>query len=174
MQLNVAVQLGESVGSVRNYQLNESIDSSGDGENCIVEGDVKLTRTQRGILAEGKLRTDLEISCSRCLVRFNCGLVLNFVEEFIQKQDRDIDIEYPDSADEEPYIIDEQNILDLSDTLRQSIILAIPMKPLCRQDCAGLCLDCGHNLNQGSCRCPSSIIDPRWSKLKTPYLSSDS
>ena len=174
MQINVAAQLGETVGSIRNYQFNECIDSSGNGGNCVIEGAVNLTRTKRGILAEGKLRALLEITCSRCLVQFECGLVLNFTEEYIQETDIVINDRQLVSAEEESLIISERNILDLTDIIRQSILLAIPMKPLCRQDCSGLCSDCGHNLNYGSCGCSSNIHDPRWSKLKIPNLSNDS
>jgi uncharacterized protein len=68
---------------------------------------------------------------------------------------------------EEPsaFTIDEHHILDLTEGIRQYALMAIPMKPLCNKDCAGLCQKCGQNLNQGKCNCPAEEIDPRWSKL---------
>ena len=70
--------------------------------------------------------------------------------------------------DNEDYIFFKSSDLqaDLSDIVRQAIILAVGMKPLCSEDCRGLCPDCGVNLNKQSCRCASEKIDPRWEGLK--------
>ncbi|GAI19598.1 unnamed protein product, partial [marine sediment metagenome] len=63
------------------------------------------------------------------------------------------------------FTIDERYVLDLAEAIRQYMMLAIPMKPLCREDCAGLCSRCGHNLNQGPCNCLPQEIDSRWSEV---------
>ena len=57
------------------------------------------------------------------------------------------------------------HVLDLTEAMRQYILIAIPMKPLCREDCAELGSSCGSNLNQGECGCPSQPVDPRWHGL---------
>jgi uncharacterized protein len=62
-------------------------------------------------------------------------------------------------------MIDEHHLLDLSEAIRQNALLAVPMKPLCREDCSGLCQQCGKDLNKGQCDCNKSEIDPRWAKL---------
>ena len=74
---------------------------------------------------------------------------------------------------EEPdcFTIDEHNILDLTEAIRQYALLTVPMKPLCHQDCAGLCPTCGINLNQASCDCPPEPADPRWSELSKLVLT---
>ncbi|MBA7688765.1 hypothetical protein ES703_97254 [subsurface metagenome] len=76
---------------------------------------------------------------------------------------------------EEPgcFTIDEHHILDLTEAIRQYALLAIPMKPLCRGDCAGLCPNCGHNINQGPCDCSPQETEPRWSELSKLTLASD-
>jgi len=51
-------------------------------------------------------------------------------------------------------------------SVRESLILAVPMKPLCEDDCQGLCQRCGTNLNRASCECPTEPVDPRWNDLK--------
>jgi len=73
----------------------------------------------------------------------------------------------PLALPEEPgvFTISEQHILDLTEAIRQNAIVAIPMKPLCREDCAGICPKCGKDLNQGECGCPTEEVDPRWAKL---------
>ena len=72
-------------------------------------------------------------------------------------------LEIPEEPDS--FIIDEHHILDLKEAIRQNALLAVPMKPLCRADCAGLCQICGKDLNKGNCDCAKDNIDPRWSKL---------
>ncbi len=80
MQINVSQQLKASIGSIRNYEVSEIIDIA--GNNSMVEGRVRLTRTDRGILVKGTLRTEVRATCSRCLSLFDCPLVLNIEEEY--------------------------------------------------------------------------------------------
>jgi len=151
MQINVSQQLRETIGSTRNYKLSEIVDIA--GNDSMVQGEVRLMRTDRGILAEGTLRTGVEVTCSRCLSLFSCPLALNIEEEYLPTTDVVSGASLP--LPEEPgyFTIDERHILDLTEAIRQYVLLAIPMKPLCREDCAGLCRSCGHNLNQGPCNC---------------------
>ncbi len=163
MQINVSQLLKASVGDKRNYRVAEIGDSAGsDGR---VEGEVRLLRTDRGILPRGRLNTEVEVTCSRCLTLFRCPVALNIEEEYFPTTD--VVSGVPLSLPEEPgsFNIDEHHILDLSEAIRQYALLAIPMKPLCREDCAGLCPNCGHNLNQGACDCLPQEVDPRWSEL---------
>ena len=165
MEINVAQLLKEPIGSTRNYEINEVVDVTGEGDNSRVEGGVKLQRTQRGILVKGELQTEVGLTCSRCLCLFTCPLEINFEEEYIPTID--IVTGIPLSSPEEPgdFLIDEHHVIDLTEAVRQYTLLAMPMKPLCREDCAGLCRECGQNLNQEPCACPVRVIDPRWSKL---------
>ena len=96
---------------------------------------------------------------------FSSPLTLNIEEEFFPTTD--IITGAPVSLPDEPgyFTIDKHNILDLTEAIRQYALLAIPMKPLCRRDCAGLCPSCGSNLNQASCNCPAEPVDPRLSAL---------
>jgi uncharacterized protein len=165
MQINVAQQLRSAVGSVRDYEVSETIDVTGDGNGSLVQGKVSLMRTDRGILVKGVLNAEVGLTCSRCLSLFNCPLTLNIEEEFFPTIDVVSGVSIP--VPEEPgcFTIDERHVLDLNEVMRQCALLAIPMKPLCREDCAGLCPDCGHNLNLGACNCPPQGADPRWSEL---------
>lgn len=168
MRINVSQQLKSPVGSMRDYEVAEVVDIA--GGDSMVEGKVTLVRTDRGILVKTRLHTAVELTCSRCLISFNYPLRLNFEEEYFQVTDivSGASLSVPD----EPgcFTIDEYHVLDLTEAIRQYALLATPMKPLCREDCAGLCSNCGHNLNQGPCDCPQQA-DPRWSKLSE--LASD-
>jgi uncharacterized protein len=171
MRINVSQQLKASIGSIRKYEVSEIVNvASG---KSMVEGEVGLMRTDRGILAKGKLHTEVEVTCSRCLSLFSCPLTLNIEEEYFPITDVVSGASLP--LPEEPgcFTIDEHHIIDLTEVIRQYALLAIPMKPLCRGDCAGLCPNCGHNLNQGPCDCSPQDKDPRWSVLRKLTLTSD-
>jgi uncharacterized protein len=165
MQINVSQLLKEPIGSTRNYKVSETIDVTGDGNGRKVQGEVRLLRTQRGILVKEEPQTEIELTCSRCLSLFNYPVTLNIEEEYVPSIDVVSGVPLP--APEEPgsFTIDEHHVIDLTEARRQYTLMAIPMKPLCREDCAGLCPDCGHNLNQGACGCSPRVADPRWSEL---------
>lgn len=164
MRINVFQQLKSPIGSKWAYEVRELVDIA--GSDSQVEGKAALVRTDRGILAEAKLHTEVKLTCSRCLTLFDCSLTLNIEEEYLPTTDvvSGVSLTVPDEAG--CFIVDEHHVLDLTEAIRQYALLAIPMKPLCRQDCAGLCPTCGQNLNQGPCHCPSRQADPRWAKLK--------
>ncbi len=151
MRINVSQQIKEPIGSVRSYEMSEAVDIA--GGSCLVQGEIRLTRTNRGILAKGRLHTEVEVTCSRCLGLFGCPLSLDIEEEYFPTTDVVSGAWL--SLPEEPgwFTIDQHHILDLTEAIRQYALLAIPMKPLCGEGCAGLCPICGHNLNQGPCGC---------------------
>ena len=151
MLINVSQQLKAPIGSVRNYEVSETVSIA--GGSSLVQGEVRLIRTNRGILAKGRLCTEVEVTCSRCLSLFSCPLSVDIEEEYFPTTDVVSGTSL--SLPEEPgcFIIDEHHILDLTEAICQYVMLAIPMKPLCREDCAGLCPICGHDLNQGPCGC---------------------
>ncbi len=163
MRINVSQQLKSSIGSIRNYEVSEVISIA--GGDSMVEGKVTLVRTDRGILTEAILHTEVKVTCSRCLSLFDYPLTLSIEEEYFPITDVVSGTSL--SLPEEPgcFTIDEHHVLDLTEAIRQYALLAIPMKPLCGRDCAGLCPTCGHNLNQGPCDCLPQQADPRRSKL---------
>jgi len=163
MPIDVSQLLKEPIGSTRQYEINETIDVAGGSH--VVQGEVKLVHLDRGILVKGTLQTGIEVTCSRCLSLFSSPLTLNIEEEYFPTSDAVSGASLP--LPEEPgyFTIDERYVLDLTEAIHQHIMLAIPMKPLCREDCAGLCPNCGHNLNQGPCDCLPQGVDSRWSGL---------
>jgi DUF177 domain-containing protein len=163
MEFHVAQLLREPVGSLREYSVAESCEA---GESSPIEGEVRLLRTDAGILATAGLHTTVEATCSRCLSPAHVPVDLEVEEEFYPVID--VVTGAPVAPPEEPasFMIDEHHILDLCEAVRQQIILAEPMQPLCRSDCAGLCPTCGADLNLGPCACRPSEGDNRWSALR--------
>ena len=154
MQINVAQLFKSDVGSIRNYEMSGVVDIADNGTDSMVRGEVRLMRTDRGILVKGTLHTEAEVICSRCLASFGCPLALNIEEQYFPTVDVNtgVSVSVPDAPG--CFTVDEQHVLDLTEAIRQYALLAIPMKPLCREDCAGLCPHCGRNLNLGPCGCP--------------------
>ena len=172
VQVNVAQLLKEPIGSTRNYEVDGTVNIIGDA-GSEVQGGVALTRTDRGVLVRGMLHTEVEITCSRCLGLFSYPLTFNIEEEYFPVID--VLTGTPVFQPDEPgsFTIDGHHVLDLTEAIRQYALLTIPMKSLCREDCAGLCPSYGRNLNPGACDCPPQEADPRWSKLKKLVLTGD-
>ncbi|MBI2852228.1 MAG: DUF177 domain-containing protein [Chloroflexi bacterium] len=163
LQINVAGLLKANIGTARDYVIEDTIEIA--GSHRVVLGEVNLMRTDRSILVKGTLHTDIDLTCSRCLSQFSLRLTLDIEEEYFPRIDIYTGNALPALEDSEAFTIDEQNMLDLTEAVRQYALLSVPMKPLCRADCAGLCSVCGRNLNQGPCDCPPMPADPRWAKL---------
>ncbi|HEV8318540.1 MAG TPA: DUF177 domain-containing protein [Vicinamibacterales bacterium] len=123
---------------------------------------------------EGTLKTTLELPCSRCLEPFEMPIDIEFDQRYLPQTDAtsEVEAEVPEDDLETSYYRGEE--IDLSDLVREQFYLALPMKPLCRDDCEGLCPHCGTNLNTGTCDCAAGWEDPRLAplkKLKTIYDS---
>jgi len=164
MRINVAQQLKQSIGQVRRYQISEI-----NGQDLPIEGEVQLLRTNRSILVTARLQTMVKCICSRCLEEFECPLTLDIEEEYFPTTDTisGLSLSLPEGA--EGFVIDESHVLDLSEAIRQHTLLALPMKPICKDDCAGLCPDCGHNLNYGPCNCTMGTVSSPWAQLQSWY-----
>ncbi len=160
MQINVAQLLKEPVGAVRTYDVDETT-----GEGFPIRGTVTLLRTNRSILVTGGLETVTRGECSRCLEKYEYLLKIDIEEEYFLTRDPVSGAVLPAPTEAGAFLIDENHIVDLSEAVRQYTIMALPMKPVCREDCAGLCPQCGRNLNRGSCDCAPVGIDSRWAPL---------
>lgn len=171
MWINVSQLLKAPIGSIRDYEVDGIIGVAGNDSR--VQGEVRLIRTDRGILAKGELHTEVEVTCSRCLSPFSCHLKLNIEEEYFPIMDVVSGVSLPLPDEPSYFLIDARHVLDLTESMRQYALLAIPMKPICREDCAGLCPGCGHNLNEGSCNCLPQETNPHWAKLRKLVLTND-
>jgi len=170
LQFNVAGLLKGPVGETREYdfripvsqldQLDESFDVTGP-----FFGAVRFLKTPETILSELQGELAVNMDCARCLKPFDAKIEVESEEEFHPTVDISSGRVAPDTGEDKALIIDEQHILDLTEIMRQAIILALPITPLCQQDCAGLCPICGVNINEKRCTCEDIDIDPRWDAL---------
>lgn len=129
-------------------------------------GRVRLLRTNRGILASADLRTALDLECSRCLREIIFPIEVRLQEEYLPSLD--LATGRPLPTDDEPDVarLTDHHELDLEPPVRDAILLAEPIAPLCRPDCPGLCIVCGERLDEGSHHHPDDDIDPRLEALR--------
>jgi uncharacterized protein len=176
LEFNVAQLLKEATGATRSYEVEADLHNDFDDEELKViaplVGQVKFLRTGPNILATGVLETTIEKSCGRCLTTFTTPVTIELEEEFFPTLDviTGTVITQPPEI-EEANLIDEQHILDLSEVVRQEILVESDNLLYCRPDCKGLCPQCGQDLNIGSCNCQNETVDPRWAGLQA--LSED-
>ena len=166
MDYNVAQILQEPTGSVRQYAVQEEIIDLGDVQAKCLEGWLQLTRTDKGIWVRGRLEMDVLTQCSRCLKEFDAPLETEITEEFYPTVVQKIGSTMTDSvSEEEAFLINVTNVLDTREAIRQNIVSTLPMKPLCKRECVGICPHCGVNSNEAQCHCDVTSIDSRWRQL---------
>ncbi len=134
-----------------------------------VELEFDIHKDKNRFRVVGRLRAELELSCSRCLEPFRLAvdvpLDLRYwpageLDETQPTEDRDVSEEDADTS----YYRDD--VLDLTELLREQFYLALPMKPLCKEGCLGLCPACGADRNAAPCGCHPTWEDPRLAPLR--------
>ena len=127
-------------------------------------GRLKIEPARDRVVVRGGFQTVVRLACSRCL------------EEYEQPVDEEVVVVFSPAADEES--LEEVEIQDLNEEyyhgdeidlwpmLEEQLMLSLPIKSLCREDCLGLCPGCGENRNTGSCRCRSESGDSKWEALR--------
>lgn len=127
-----------------------------------------LNRLGKEVYLKGRVRTGLNLSCSRCLKLFNYSIDAPLAGRFVPKPHNQLEQEHEikeGDIDTEYYC---ENKVNISQPVQDSILLDVPMNPLCREGCMGLCDRCGKDLNQGSCSCDKEPdTDPRLEILQS-------
>jgi uncharacterized protein len=119
----------------------------------LVRIDVELESVSDGILATGRVEATWRSECRRCLAEVTGAARGEFQELF-----------EPDAREGETYPLQHEHI-DLEPLAREALLLELPLAPLCREDCRGLCPVCGVDRNRRPCRCSPAAEDPRWKVL---------
>jgi len=143
----------------------------------------RLSKVSAGVLVEGSMPVKVGASCKRCLIEVQQTVPVKFTLNLVPRSqvagdegdgedDRgkgerggSFDL---DDADEELF---DGKTIDLDPIVREQVLLALPMNVVCSEDCRGLCVKCGQNLNEAKCACDTTVIDPRLAALKNIKLS---
>ncbi len=146
----------------------EEIDLGSD--EAQLKNDVKvkavLTRHIAQIDVEGTISAPLEIDCSRCLQAINKDLEVNFHAAFVAPENFTESKEAELNADDLDVSVLEGNEINITELVREQLLLNLPEQVFCREDCQGLCEKCGANRNLIDCNCKQKEVDPRWAALK--------
>ena len=163
--LNVLRELRQPMGSVSELDIAEPHLQAEDLSLHDIAGTVRLLRSDRGFLAKVIATAVMDTSCARCLKEAQVPIKVKFEEEYVPLFDAGTGSPiHIDDPDEEVFRIDKRFDLDLREGLRQYILISEPAKPLCQKACAGLCANCGADLNAGPHECEPPA-DERWSAL---------
>ena len=149
LPLDIAAASDPAAYGYNDMSLNGPLKLCGRAEN--IEGEIQVT---------GLLFANLALNCARCDTVFPLQLSLPFQEIYSSENVT------PDEAGERDKHVFSGGSIDFTPEALRAIFTQVPMKPLCREDCRGLCPICGADLNLGQCSCGGKEIDPRWEKLR--------
>jgi len=170
VKVNIAPLLKQPVGARAEYDVHESpIDPHGENAGLIeagattIDADILATHTNPGAYLEGEAKASVSAQCSRCLTPIQTPVTASFAEQYYAR----FGVVAGEALGEAP--TDSKTIgsdfkIDLTPLLREELILATPLAPLCRPDCKGLCEVCGDDLNQRPHQ-HEAAVDERLAKL---------
>jgi uncharacterized protein len=121
-----------------------------------------LDKTPNQILLTSQIHVTASVVCDRCVASFTKELNPSYSMFYMFEGS---EYEHMDPA-EFQVVPTGQHVIDIADDVRQSVLLAVPLKLLCKESCKGLCPSCGQNLNEGSCSCREELTDSRWDQLR--------
>jgi uncharacterized protein len=147
LRINVGFIIKQPIGSSRDFHFEYPelrFDAEADEPALIrhFEGVVRIDRTPQGLFVQGEFRGEKTEECVRCLTQFWQPLQTYFDELFAFDHR---------SMSESGLLIPEEGIIDLAPLVREYLLIEVPIKPICRPDCKGLCPVCGENLNEVGC-----------------------
>jgi uncharacterized protein len=157
LRFNFGYLLEARLGESRAIELDYPTIDAEDVTLTPLRGQIVVTRTSKGVYLSGELHTATAVSCVRCLEDTLASVTVT-LEELLY---------YPPwEAPPGELFIGEDGFIDLAPLVRELSLLELPIQPICKPDCQGLCQECGQNLNEGECGCAIDEIDPRMAALK--------
>jgi uncharacterized protein len=157
LRFNFGFLLEANLGTSRTIELDYPTIDVEDITLTPLTGILHVTRTSEGVYLHGNLQTATAVNCVRCLVDTLAPVSISLDELLYYP---------PQAAPPGELFIGDNGCIDLGPLIRELTILELPIHPLCKPDCQGLCQECGANLNEEECGCTVDEIDPRLAKLK--------
>jgi uncharacterized protein len=159
---------------VRRIEGNVSAQTLGLPADMLVpEGPVRVglvvNKTEELYTVRGDARVVVRLVCARCMGEFQSELSEELYLVIRRLAVGEPGLHAQDEAQDDADLVivpPEEHLVDLTERLREAVILAIPFVALCRDDCQGLCPQCGADLNAGPCGCAEDQVDPRWEPLR--------
>jgi uncharacterized protein len=169
--LKVIIELQSLAGGSKRVDIEipaDEIDLGSEGadlsQDVLLKADVRSTL---GITTvEGTVKTQAEIACTRCLEAIVVPLRFDFVSRFVGADSFGTPGEHELHGEDLDYNAIEGEQIDLTEIVREQLLLNMPQQVFCREDCRGLCEKCAANRNLIDCKCENDEFDPRWAALK--------
>jgi len=130
-----------------------------------VKIDLEVDKSEQGIMIAGRATVPTQVECARCLSLFADEAGADFHLRYIRTR-KEADTEQDSPDDGLYYIRYDESEIDLTDEIRQALVVSLPIRALCDPGCKGLCSLCGANLNEGGCSCSRREGHPAWSALE--------
>lgn len=170
MKLDLS-EMARIPGSYAEHEINMTFkEVEGMTLTAPVHGNMTISSTGQVLLLEGTLDTEIEMVCYRCGCTYRQPIHGDFQEEFVvrpaQAPGKGPRVEEGEEMPDVRLFFEGTLDLNLDELLRQSILLALPLKPLCADDCQGLCPKCGHRLSEGPCGCAPETASPQLAVLR--------
>ena len=146
----------------------EEVDLEEEGARVVADVVVSGGTTRKGeqVRLRGEIKTEVELLCDRCAAPRLAPLAVEFDASFIPQEVEAVKAENVELLAEDLILSAyEGDYVDLDELVREQVLLALPSRHLCREDCRGLCQRCGADLNAGDCSCEQGEVDPRWAAL---------
>lgn len=156
-------------------ELKALADSAQFDFTSMLEFQLRLQRVGSLVELDGRLAVNVKDTCGRCLSPFETRIESSFELTFTPRKDTttEDEMEEVELEDQELGLIpyDDEEI-DLRDPLQEQVIISLPISPLCKEDCLGLCAECGTNLNEKRCTCEKKIFNSKFAALQKLKLDS--
>lgn len=159
MRLDISELVHAPIGTTLVFQVQwgfQDLDDELSVED--IRGQLTFIQTDKGILGSGTLAVNVDTECARCLEPIRKTIDIEMEERF-----RPVSSISPQNP---ACPIDSEGCVELRPVFRDLVLVALPMNPLCKNTCKGLCPNCGHNLNEGPCACSAEEVDPRLAALE--------
>ena len=134
-------------------------------EPATVNGIVRLAGNQ--VFVDGHVDTRVQVECDRCLKPVELPVNADFALEYISDSDYESGRAAAELTEAEMSVsVFDGQAIDVDEVVKEQVLLAVPSRMLCREDCQGICPECGKDRNTGDCGCTTDDTDPRWAALK--------
>ncbi len=131
-----------------------------------VTAHVRVRRKGADVTIDGKIETAVQVECDRCLKSIKLPVESQFSLEYLSKGEYEASQVAELTEEEMDVAVFEGDTIDLDEIVREQILLSVPARTLCNENCKGICSTCGADLNAGDCGCVTTEVDPRWAALK--------
>ena len=148
------------------HDFDLPVDLKGDEDQEIAHAEIKVRSSGDRIFCDGSARMSTLLECSRCLIEYTSDLNVVFNEVYLPAPETFEEDEYELTLKASGSAYYSNDEIDFDGLITEQLLLALPMKPLCKEDCRGICSKCGEDLNNNLCGCKNDGIDPRWLPLK--------